>query len=108
MLLVVEIGRNGKAKMLGSKDVRNHCEGNRSNRCYGGGEKRDKSAWSLIMKIIMFEENVFESFSNVFSELVNQTSYNLFGNKPSCRLGQYQTFCVSKMSCSSFIVVQFA
>ena len=57
------------------------------------------------MKIIMFEENLFESFSKVFSELVNQTSYNLFGNKPSCRQGQYQTFCVSKMSFSSFIVV---
>ena len=57
------------------------------------------------MKIIMFEENLFESFSKVFSELVNQTSYNLFGNKPSCRRGQYQTFRVSKMSFSSFIVV---
>ena len=38
------------------------------------------------MKIIMFEENLFvlkqeftlESFSKVFSELANQTSYNLF------------------------------
>ena len=57
------------------------------------------------MKIIMFEENLFESFSKVFSELVNQKSYNLFGNKPSCRQGQYQTFRVSKMSFSSFIVV---
>ena len=44
------------------------------------------------MKIIMFEEKLFvlkqefipflESFSKVFSELVNQASYNLFGNKP--------------------------
>ena len=49
------------------------------------------------MKIIMFEENLFvlkqefspflESFSKVFSELVNQTSDNLFGKKPSCRQG---------------------
>ena len=54
----------------------------------------------------MFEENLFvlkqefpflESFSKVFSELVNQTSYNLFGNKPSCRQGQYQTFRLSNM-----------
>ena len=58
-------------------------------------------------KIIMFEENVFvlkqefipflESFSKVFSELVNQTSYNLFGNKLSCSQGQYQTFRSSNM-----------
>ena len=55
----------------------------------------------------MFEENLFvlkqsfipflESFSKVFSELVNQTSYNLFDNKPSCRQGQYQTFRLSNM-----------
>ena len=57
------------------------------------------------MEIIMFEENLFESLSKVFSKLVNQTNYNLFGNKPSCRQGQYQTFRVSKMSFSSFIVV---
>ena len=57
------------------------------------------------MTIITFEENLFESFSKVSWELVNQTSYNLFGNKQSCRQGQYQTFRVSKMSFSSFIVV---
>ena len=55
------------------------------------------------MKIIMFEENLFvlkqefhDSLSRVilerFLELVNQTSSHLFGNKPSCRQGQYQTF----------------
>ena len=38
-----------------------------------------------------------ESFSKAFSELVNQTSYNLFGNKPSCHQGQYQTFRLSNM-----------
>ena len=57
----------------------------------------------------MFEENLFvlkqefhDSLSRViietFLELVNQTSYNLFGNKLSCRQGQYQTFCLSNMS----------
>ena len=45
----------------------------------------------------MFEENLFvlkqkfipflESFSKIISELVNQTSYNLIGNKPLCRQG---------------------
>ena len=64
----------------------------------------------------MFEENLFvlkqgfhDSLSRViletFLELVNQTSYNLFGNKPSCRQGQYKTFCLSNMSFSIFIVV---
>ena len=69
------------------------------------------------MKIIklMFEGNLFvlkqefirffESFSKVFSELVNQTSYNLFGNKPSCRQGQYQTFRLSNMLYSRIAVV---
>ena len=57
----------------------------------------------------MFEEHLFvlkqefhDSLSRVilktFLELVNQTSYNLFGNKPSCRhWGQYPTFCLSNM-----------
>ena len=64
----------------------------------------------------MFEENLFvlkkefhDSLSRViletFLELVNQMSYNLFGNKPSCHQGQYRTFCLSNMSYSSFIVV---
>ena len=53
----------------------------------------------------MFEENLFllkqefhDSLSRdilkSFLELANQTSYNLFGNKSSCRQGQYQTFCL--------------
>ena len=56
----------------------------------------------------MFEENLFvfkqefhDSPSRViletFLELVNQTSYNLFGNKPSCHQGQYFTFCLSNV-----------
>ena len=69
------------------------------------------------MKIIklMFEENLFalkqefipffESLSKVFSEFVNQTSSNLFGNKPSCRQGQYQTFRLSNMLYSRIAVV---
>ena len=62
----------------------------------------------------MFEENLFllkqeflflESLSKVFSELVNQTSYNLFGNKPSCRQGHYQTFRLSNMLYSRIAIV---
>ena len=62
------------------------------------------------MKIIMFEENLFvlkqefhDSLSRVilerFLELVNQTSSHLFGNKPSCRQDQYQTFRLSCQIC---------
>ena len=55
------------------------------------------------------EENLFmlkqefilllESFWKVFSEVVNQVGYNyvLFGNKPSCCQGQYQTFHLSNL-----------
>ena len=63
----------------------------------------------------MFEENLFvlkqefhHSLSGVilerFLELVNQTSSNLFGNKPSCRQGQYHTFRLSNMSFCSLVV----
>ena len=59
----------------------------------------------------MFEENLFvlkqefhDSLSRVilerpFLELVNQTSSHLFGNKPSCRQGQYETFRLSRQIC---------
>ena len=67
------------------------------------------------MKIIMFEENLFvlkqefipflELFSKVFTELVNQTSYNLFGDKPSCHQGQYHTFRLSNMLYSRIAIV---
>ena len=61
------------------------------------------------MKIIMFEESLLvlkqefhDSLSRVILEssleLVNQASSILFGNKPSCRQGQYQTFRLSNMS----------
>ena len=80
-------------------------------------EDEKKFAWLQVMKISMFEENLLvlkqefipflESFSKVFTELVNQTSYNLFGNKPSCCQGWYQTFRLSNMLFSSFIVVKF-
>ena len=70
------------------------------------------------MKIIMFEENLFvlkqefhDSLSRVILEscleLVDQTSYNLFGNKLSCRQGQFQTFRLSNISFSSSLVLQF-
>ena len=63
----------------------------------------------------MFEENLFvlkqefipflELFSKVFTELVNQTSYNLFGDKPSCHQGQYHTFRLSNMLYSRIAIV---
>ena len=54
------------------------------------------------MKISMLDENLFmvkqefipflESSLKVLSELVNEASYNWFGNTPSCAQGQYQKF----------------
>ena len=73
-------------------------------------KEKEKVCLVIIKKIIMFEENLFVlkqechgSLSRVilerFLELVNQTSSHLFGNKPSCPQGQYQTFRLSCQIC---------
>ena len=58
----------------------------------------------------MFEENLFvlkqsfipflESFSKVFSELVNQTSYNLFGQYQICFINYSRIAIVCLMYCT--------
>ena len=53
--------------MLGSINVRNIIAKEIAAVTVTEEEKKEiRSAWSEIMKIIMFEENLFESFSKVF------------------------------------------
>ena len=68
------------------------------------------------MKIIKFEENFIRVEARIYSlsRVILESFFGVgkpnelhlvSGNKPSCRQGQYQTFRLSKMLFSSFIVV---